>query len=107
MGSYANGVGRIQPDSNRILTGFYVLDPNATKSRPTWPPKEKLEPLHARTAAEPNHAYSGAVGEPLPNHEVRGLRTPRPATEPRDGPTRNFHKKYRKKYPPGRNAGLP
>ena len=28
------------------------------------------------------------------------LRTPRPATEPRDGPTRNFHEKYQRKYPP-------
>ena len=27
------------------------------------------------------------------------LRTPRPATEPRDGPTRNFHEKYRKNTP--------
>ena len=36
-----------------------------------------------------------------------GLRTPRPATEPRDGRTRNFHEKYRKKYPLGRNSGLP
>ena len=27
------------------------------------------------------------------------LRTPRPATEPRHGPTRNFHKKYRKNTP--------
>ena len=26
----------------------------------------------------------------------RILRTPRPATEPRDGPTRNFHEKYQK-----------
>ena len=30
------------------------------------------------------------------------LRTPRPATEPRDGPTRNFHEKYRKNTPPAR-----
>ena len=28
-----------------------------------------------------------------------GLRTPRPATEPRDDPTRNFHEKYRKNPP--------
>ena len=28
-----------------------------------------------------------------------GLRTPRPATEPRNGPTRNFHEKYRKNTP--------
>ena len=28
------------------------------------------------------------------------LRTPRSATEPRGGPTRNFHKKCRKKYSP-------
>ena len=28
-----------------------------------------------------------------------GLRTARPATEPRDGPTRNFHEKYRKNTP--------
>ena len=34
------------------------------------------------------------------------LRTPRPATEPRDGPTRNFHE-YRKNTPPARNSGLP
>ena len=27
------------------------------------------------------------------------LSTPRPATEPRDGPTRNFHEKYRKNTP--------
>ena len=27
------------------------------------------------------------------------LRTPRPATEPRDGPARNFHDKYRKNTP--------
>ena len=27
------------------------------------------------------------------------LRTPGPATEPRDGPTWNFHEKYWKKYP--------
>ena len=27
------------------------------------------------------------------------LRTPRPATEPRNGPTRNFHEKYRKNSP--------
>ena len=27
------------------------------------------------------------------------MRTPRPATEPRDGPTRNFHEKYRKNTP--------
>ena len=27
------------------------------------------------------------------------LRTPRPATEPRNGPTRNFHEKYRKNTP--------
>ena len=27
------------------------------------------------------------------------LRTPPPATEPRDGPTRNFHEKYRKNSP--------
>ena len=33
------------------------------------------------------------------------LRTPRPATEPRDGPTWNLHEKHRKKYPPGRNSG--
>ena len=26
--------------------------------------------------------------------------TPRPPTEPRDGPTRNFHEKYRKNAPP-------
>ena len=29
----------------------------------------------------------------------RALRTPRPATEPRDGPSRNFHEKYRKNTP--------
>ena len=27
------------------------------------------------------------------------LRAPRPATEPRDGPSRNFHKKYRENTP--------
>ena len=32
---------------------------------------------------------------------VSVLRTPPPATEPRDGPTRNFHYKYKKKIPPG------
>ena len=39
---------------------------------------------------------------------MRGLvlRTPRPATEPRDGPTRNFHE-IPKKYPRGRNSGTP
>ena len=35
------------------------------------------------------------------------LRTPRPATEPRNGPIRNFHEKHRKKSPPARNSGLP
>ena len=30
---------------------------------------------------------------------MKDLRTPRPATEPRDGPTRNFHEKYRKNTP--------
>ena len=30
---------------------------------------------------------------------VHIVKTPRPATEPRDGPTRNFHEKYRKNTP--------
>ena len=35
------------------------------------------------------------------------LRTPRPATEPRNGPTRKNPRKIPKKYPPARNSGLP
>ena len=35
---------------------------------------------------------------PDPNGPV-ALKTPRPATEPRNGPTRNFHEKYRKNTP--------
>ena len=31
--------------------------------------------------------------------EKKTLRTPRPATEPRNGPTRNFHERYRKNTP--------
>ena len=31
--------------------------------------------------------------------DPKWLRTPRPATEPRDGPSRNFHEKYRKNTP--------
>ena len=41
------------------------------------------------------------------NAVMIGLRTPRPATEPRNGQTRNFHEKYRKNTPPGRNSGTP
>ena len=41
--------------------------------------------------------------DPHPNNPpefiILELRTPRPATEPRDGPTRNFHEKYRKNTP--------
>ena len=35
MGSYANGVGRIQPDFNRILTRFYLLDPARVRAVPS------------------------------------------------------------------------
>ena len=47
------------------------------------------------------------LSENFERHWSIPLRTPRPATEPRDGPTRNFHEKYRKKYPPARNSGTP
>ena len=35
MGSYANGVGRISPDFNRILTGFDLLDPARVRPVPS------------------------------------------------------------------------
>ena len=38
-------------------------------------------------------------GVPFTGVQVLRLRMPPPATEPRDGPTRNFHKKYRKNSP--------
>ena len=40
--------------------------------------------------------YLGFLGGEVP---ILFLRTPRPATEPRNGPTRNFHEKYRKNTP--------
>ena len=35
MGSYANGVGPMQPDFNRILTGFYLLGPARVRPAPS------------------------------------------------------------------------
>ena len=48
------------------------------------------------------HIADGRAKSRLPswlNFLLQNLRTPRPATEPRNCPTRNFHEKYRKNTP--------
>ena len=59
------------------------------------PPRRKIFLLETLGPVAPNRAPPSIFLQfPHPS-----LRTPRPATEPRDGPTQNFHEKYRKNTP--------
>ena len=84
----------LRRSSCHTLLCLLVMDSNAIR----------IEPV-VRLQAQSLHKHEVLLVLSI-SHYLQ-LRTPRPATEPRNGPTRNFHEKYRKKYPLARNSGLP
>ena len=65
---------------------------------------EFLEPLGSRSPKSPKRSRKRVESDYFSTLKIKRLlalllRTPRPATEPRNGQTRNFHEKYRKNTP--------
>ena len=99
--SQRSGDKRARKDSGSTIENLPKIIPSA--------PPEKGPKTVSHTETRSKMIFASSKQQRLKNLEIsvmskpQALRTLPPAREPRDGPTRN----YRKKYPPPRNSGLP
>ena len=80
-----------------ILCGCGSDFHRSPKNRDFLRPQDARLPLRRKSLANRDF-FCEEKGKNSPRCRIP-LRTPRPATEPRDGPTRNFHEKYQKNTP--------